>query len=209
MDNPWKKVSLDDYESHMSLSTVGQLQALDRIMEEQFTVYPIKSVAVLGVAGGNGLGHLIPLTYINEIYGIDINSIYLQTSARRYPKLSGRYHTLQTDINDDCSRLPHVDLVVANLFIEYVGYRNFAIAVDTISPRYVSCVIQIDPADSFVSESPFTHKLEILDDVHEAVNPEKLTAELGNIGYSDVARHSLTLPNGKILLRIDYEKQRQ
>ena len=34
--NPWKKILLSDYENHMSLESVAQLQALNRIMKEQF-----------------------------------------------------------------------------------------------------------------------------------------------------------------------------
>lgn len=33
--NPWNDISLDDYENHMSLSSVHQLQALNRIMKDQ------------------------------------------------------------------------------------------------------------------------------------------------------------------------------
>lgn len=31
MSNPWEEISLDDYEKHMSLDSVRQLQALDSI----------------------------------------------------------------------------------------------------------------------------------------------------------------------------------
>ena len=34
MPNPWEEIRLDDYEKHMSLDSVRQLQALDSIMEE-------------------------------------------------------------------------------------------------------------------------------------------------------------------------------
>ena len=37
--NPWKKILLSDYENHMSLESVQQLQALNRIMKEQFYTY--------------------------------------------------------------------------------------------------------------------------------------------------------------------------
>ena len=37
--NPWKKILLSDYENHMSLESVAQLQALNRIMKEQFCIY--------------------------------------------------------------------------------------------------------------------------------------------------------------------------
>ena len=58
MSNPWEEISLDDYEKHMSLESVRQLQALDAIMNEQFAAYPVETAAVLGVAGGNGIEHI-------------------------------------------------------------------------------------------------------------------------------------------------------
>lgn len=33
MKNPWEIVQLDDYENHMALPNVGQLQALSQIMK--------------------------------------------------------------------------------------------------------------------------------------------------------------------------------
>ena len=40
MTNPWEEISLDDYEKHMSLESVRQLQAMNAIMKEQFAAYP-------------------------------------------------------------------------------------------------------------------------------------------------------------------------
>ena len=34
MDNPWKSVSLSDYENHMKLDTVMQLQVLNETNEK-------------------------------------------------------------------------------------------------------------------------------------------------------------------------------
>ena len=85
--NPWKKIHLSDYENHMSLESVQQLQALNRIMKEQFYTYEMLhakpniyeklhgSVMILGVAGGNGLEHITP-EYYEKIYGVDINAEY-------------------------------------------------------------------------------------------------------------------------------------
>ena len=39
MVNPWKEISLSDYENHMSLDSVKQLQSLNRTMKEQFNDY--------------------------------------------------------------------------------------------------------------------------------------------------------------------------
>lgn len=206
MKNPWTEIPLSDYENHMSLSSVFQLQALDRIMGEQFAAYPISSLAVLGVAGGNGLGNLTRLPSIREVYGIDINPEYLKVSEERYPALTGTYHTVLADINTDCAQLPEVDLVCANLFIEYVGYGNFAKAIKAMAPGFVSCVIQVDTEVSFVSDSPYAAKLEILDSVHRTVDAAELTAILSTVGYRGILTEVTPLPNGKSLRRLDFER---
>lgn len=38
MANPWEEIRLDDYENHMSLENVYQLQVLNEMMREQFAV---------------------------------------------------------------------------------------------------------------------------------------------------------------------------
>ncbi len=163
MENPWKEVALGDYESHMALGGVYQLQTLDNIMHSQFEAYTVLSVAILGIAGGNGLGNLESIPSIKNIYGIDINPDYLKASQDRAILLGNRYHTIHVDVNDDISLLPSAELVIANLFIEYVGYNNFAKAIKKMEPKYVSCVIQINPEDGYVSDSPYSDKLSVLD----------------------------------------------
>ena len=56
MANPWEEISLDDYENHMKLDSVMQLQAMNEMMKGQFDSNPISSVMIFGIAGGNGLG---------------------------------------------------------------------------------------------------------------------------------------------------------
>ena len=206
MENPWKNVALDDYENHMSLTCVYQLLSLNKIMGEQFKAYDVTSVGILGIAGGNGLDNLIETKSINEIYGIDINEEYLNASAERYPLLANRYHTVAADINGSCDALPRVEMVIANLFIEYVGCENFVRAVEKMQPRYVSCVIQIDPAESFVSDSPYTTKLEVLDCVHSTVDSNELHMTMHAKGYEMIDSFSSELPNGKVFKRIDFKK---
>ena len=55
MHNPWEDINLKDYENHMSLENVFQLQSMNNIMKEQFYSYDIDTVMILGIAGGNGL----------------------------------------------------------------------------------------------------------------------------------------------------------
>ena len=84
MLNPWEEILLDDYEKHMQLDTVMQLQAMNKMMKGQLGAYSVSSVMILGIAGGNGLEHIRKNKY-RRVYGIDVNSSYLKEAARRYP----------------------------------------------------------------------------------------------------------------------------
>lgn len=53
--------------------------------------------------------------------------------------------------------LPHADLLIANLLIEHIGYDCFCRTVAQVHPQFVSCIIQINTDDSFVSDSPYLH----------------------------------------------------
>ena len=104
-------------------------------------------------------------------------------------------------------KLPHAELVIANLLIEYIGYEAFQNAIQIIGPKYVSCVIQINTDDAeWVSDSPYIHVFDRLDEVHHQMDEQKLEASMKEIGYVLTLRTSEALPNGKALLRIDYEK---
>ena len=37
MANPWEEIKLDDYENHMSLDSVKQIQTMNMIMKSQFS----------------------------------------------------------------------------------------------------------------------------------------------------------------------------
>lgn len=76
MNNPWEKVRLSDYENHMALDSVRQLQALNQMMKGQLNQYDVQSAMILGIAGGNGLEH-IDVQKLHRVYGIDINKEYL------------------------------------------------------------------------------------------------------------------------------------
>lgn len=83
MDNPWKNIPLKDYESHMRLDSVRQLQVLNQVMKRQFEEHPVSSAMILGVAGGNGLEH-IDIKKYKRIYCVDINPMYLKEASQRY-----------------------------------------------------------------------------------------------------------------------------
>ena len=207
MSNPWKEISLDDYEKHMSLDSVRQLQTMNSIMQEQFSSYPAEAAMVLGIAGGNGLEHVRPEMF-RKVYGVDINVDYLRSVSERYTELSGILECLHIDLVNEVEKLPQTQLLIANLLIEYIGYGAFQKAVLQTAPQYVSCVIQINSdEEQWVSESPYLHVFDRLDEVHHQMEEKALTAAMDEIGYALILQKSYPLPNGKALVRLDFKRK--
>ena len=207
MSNPWEEISLSDYENHMSLESVNQLQTMNSIMKKQFSDYPVKTAMVLGIAGGNGLEH-VSSDKFEKVYGIDINEGYLKTVEERYKGLAGILECLSIDLITEPEKLPHAELVIANLLIEYIGYEAFQKAVQKIDPEYVSCVIQINTDEAqWVSDSPYLHAFDRLDEVHCQMEENALITSMKDTGYRIILNESDPLPNGKALQRIDFIKE--
>ena len=206
MSNPWNDINLSDYESHMSLESVNQLQTMNSLMEKQFGDYPVKTAMVLGIAGGNGLEHVSKDKY-QKVYGVDINEDYLKTVSERYKDLAGTLECLHIDLLTEPEKLPCAELVIANLLIEYIGYEAFQKVIKQIDPEYVSCVIQINTDEaSWVSDSPYLHAFDRLDEVHCQMEENALANAMAEIGYKKILNECEDLPNGKALVRIDFKR---
>lgn len=204
MANPWEEISLSDYENHMKLDSVMQLQIMNQMMKGQFNAYSVSSVMILGIAGGNGLEH-INKNKLKKVYGIDINKEYLTAVKRRYSDISNILECVQLNLIEETNKLPRAELLVANLLIEYIGYDCFQKAVEQVQPKYVSCIIQINVDDSWVSNSPYIHVFDILDKVHRQMEETLLIQTLKYIGYKLIMRKENLLPNGKKLVQLDFE----
>ena len=206
MVNPWNEIKLTDYESHMSLDSVGQLQALNRMMKGQFDAFPVKTAMVLGVAGGNGLEHIDTNKY-QTVYGIDINEDYLKEVYKRYKDKEKVLRCLKLDLINEADKLPHAELVIANLLVEYIGYDAFGNAIKKIAPEFVSVVIQINTDENaWVSDSPYLHAFDRLDEVHHQMEEQALTDCLKDAGFKAAGSFGEDLPNGKALVRLDFKK---
>ncbi|MCD8355533.1 MAG: threonine-phosphate decarboxylase CobD [Clostridia bacterium] len=204
-NNPWESIHLTDYENHMSLDNVYQLQAMNQMMKEQFYTHPVKSAMILGVAGGNGLEHIDTHTF-DKVYGVDINKNYLDTCKYRYPHLQDTFEPLCTDLMQDSAQLPHAELLIANLLIEYIGYASFQNTVKKVKPGYVSCIIQVNSDEEFVSDSPYLHVFDRLGEVLHEIGENGLTDAMLAIGYQKELQMETPLPNGKKLVRIDFSQ---
>lgn len=205
MKNPWEEIPLTDYENHMKLDSVMQLQAMNEMMKGQFDAYPISSVMILGIAGGNGLEH-IQKDKFEKVYGVDINSSYLNEVARRYSDLEGILECICINLIDESDKLPKADMVIANLLIEYIGYECFQKAIQHVNPKYVSCIIQINLEDNWVSDSPYLHVFDGLEQVHHQMEEQALEKAMLEIDYHAIKTLEHMLPNGKKLVQIDFER---
>ena len=206
MSNPWKDINLSDYENHMALDSVKQLQALNQMMKGQLNQYDIQSVMILGIAGGNGLEH-VDTEKISKVYGVDINHEYLTITKKRYENISDTLECLCVDLISEAEKLPQVDMLIANLLIEYIGYECFKKVVTVTKPIYVSCIIQINVDDSFVSDSPYLHAFDGLETVHHQMAEQELQNSMNEIDYQLIQMLEHQLPNGKKLVQLDFYKK--
>lgn len=205
MSNPWEEIPLDEYESHMKLDSVKQLQAMNEMMKGQFYAYPVSNVMIFGIAGGNGLEH-IKNGKFEKVYGVDINSSYLEEVICRYPNLKGVLECICIDLLKETDKLPKADMVIANLLIEYIGYECFQKAIEHVNPRFVSCIIQINIEDSWVSDSPYLHVFDGLEQVHHQMEEQALEKVMTEIRYHRIKTLEYLLPNGKKLVQMDFSK---
>ncbi len=203
MKNPWEEISLSDYENHMKLDSVMQLQAMNEMMKGQFNAYSVTNIMILGIAGGNGLEH-ISKDKFEKVYGVDVNSDYLKEVAHRYSCLDGILKCLCINLINETDKLPKADMVVANLLIEYIGYECFQRAIRQVNPKYVSCIIQINAEGNWVSESPYLHVFDGLEQVYHQIEAHTLEKTMLEIDYRTIKTLEYVLPNGKKFIQIDF-----
>ena len=189
----------------MSDEQVGQLQLLHDITAKQLAACPSRSVGLLGIAGGNGLDLIDPQT-TDAVYGYDVNPDYLAACEARYrDSLGDRLDLIEASI-DRSLTIERVDLLIANLIIEYVGAEEFVsfVAANAASIDVLSCVIQRNDAESFVSSTDYSSSFDALASVSSDIDPDSLTAAMSDAGFLALGRCEYPLSNGKALLRHDF-----
>lgn len=138
MEQPWLQVTLRDYEGHMGAAGVDQLAPLADLFAEALAFCQPRSVAVVGVAGGNGLERIDPHV-TNRVLGIDINADYLATVRQRFPALP-QLELHHLDMAKERPSLHPVEMVHAALFFEHTG----------LSPCLENCLSLTAPGGYFV-----------------------------------------------------------
>jgi hypothetical protein len=205
MTNPWENISLSDYEEHMKLQDIMQLQTLNKIMKSQINEYPVKTITILGIAGGNGLEYINPEKH-DKVYGIDINKKYLEICKNRFSSLISCLELKAIDLMDINNKLPKSELIIANLLIEYIGVETFIKHMKQTLPTFISCVIQKNIDQEFVSSSPYQQTFDGLSGIHTEVHEEVLTESFKTNNYKMIYREEYQLPNKKMFIRLDFSK---
>jgi hypothetical protein len=147
MSNPWLSIPLEDYEGHMGSAGVRQLAVLAELFKCALDRCLPESVAVLGVAGGNGLEQ-IDSAATKRIVGVDINQRYLDEVQRRFGTLAGLELHCRDLAERDFSLAP-VALVHAALIFEHAGLGlAFENALSLVAPGgRLSVVLQLSSKD--------------------------------------------------------------
>ncbi len=202
MPHPWEEVELSAYEGHMSLAGIEQLQTLNALMRQRLDRYRPRSVMIWGVAGGNGLEHIDPQT-VDRVVGVDVNQDYLDACKKRHAHLGEQFTAARADLSKPCPELGTAELLIADLFIEYIGIVAFVARVKECAPKTLCCVIQKNVSAAFVSTSPYMQALSGIGALHRDIEEAELVAALAEIGYQVVHREKVPLKNGKMFVGVE------
>lgn len=135
---------------------------------------------------------------------VSISMRNIKVCKERCPQLEGVFSAICADLTNRSLQLPHAELLIANFLIEYIGYECFQQTVQVVAPGYVSCIIQINTDGDFVSDSPYLHVFDRLNEVHHQMEETALIDAMAEIDYKLTSQSTYELPNGKKLVRIDF-----
>lgn len=197
MSNPWLQIPLADYEGHMTSPAVRQLAVLCDLFAEALSVRQPTSIAIAGVAGGNGLDR-IDCNIVRRIVGMDINPAYLAEVRLRFAGLPGlELHCL--DLSAECPTCEPVDLIHAALVFEHAGlHPTLDHVLALVSPEGACSVVLQLPAeaDRAIGSSGF-ESIQKLKSSFSLIAPADLTEAMRSRGFSIGAEKQVALPGGK------------
>ncbi len=196
MTNPWLQVPLGDYEGHMTSPAVKQLAALAELFAIALGRCAPTSMAILGIAGGNGLEH-INGTVIRRVVGIDINPDYLEAVRQRYAHLLGlELHC--ADLASDRLTIEPLALVHAALVFEHAGVGlSLENALNLVAQGGAfSVVLQLPGNEPAVGDSGF-QTIQTLSADFVMIDPTWFRLELESRGFRLTFEMRKSLVSGK------------
>lgn len=181
----------------MNSLEVQQLGVLSDLFAEAITLRPSSSIAVLGVAGGNGLDR-IDCKITSRVVGLDVNPHYLDAVRRRYSHLHGlELHCI--DLAEQAINIEPVQLVHAALVFEHAGVsRALENAISLVAASgALSVVLQLpSKVSQEVGRSGFP-SLQKLASHLSLIDPVSICASLKERGFPLIHETRRTLPASK------------
>jgi hypothetical protein len=199
MSNPWLSVPLSDYEGHMKSAKVQQLDALSELFAKALAYCRPSSVAVLGIAGGNGLEQIDP-GITKRVVGLDINASYLNVVRQRYAQMSG-LQLFCVDLAEQAVDVEPVQLVHAALVFEHAGVgRYLKNALSLVAHNgFLSVVLQLpSEIEQGVSPSEFS-TVQNLKSRFSLIDPQWLQKAIEQCSFKLDEQVEYLLPAGKRL----------
>ncbi len=196
MHNPWLDIPLGDYEGHMNSPSVGQLEVLAELFGQALAYCRPESVAILGIAGGNGL-EKIAASVTPRIVCVDIQPAYLEEVRERHRELP--LTLICADLERETLREEPVQLVHAALIFEHAGTEGCLRNVVSLvaANGFLSVVLQLpSEATAGVSPTPYP-SIQKLGGHFRFVDVKELGARLSSLGYRLVLEERRALPAGK------------
>lgn len=181
----------------MTSAEVQQLTVLSDLFSEAIHLRSPLSIAILGIAGGNGLEH-IDTNVTKRIVGIDLNPLYLDAVRQRHVHLTG-LELRCLDLAEQTIDLASVQLVHAALVFEHAGLdRCLDNALCLVAPDgALSVVLQLpgDPGQN-VGRGGFA-SIQKLASHFTLVDPKRLHGTLKQRGFQLTHESCRSLPAGK------------
>jgi len=207
LHHPWLSVPLRDYEAHMNSQAVAQLTPLAVLFAEALAATKPASVAILGVAGGNGLDRIDP-SVTRRIHAIDINPEYLAAVRERHATLQGlELHCL--DLAEEQAAMLPSDLVHAALIFEHAGVdRCLENALALVAPGgTLSVVLQLPSETAPAVGHSQVPSVQAHRNHFQFVDPESLTIQLESRGFHQDRTTSVPLPSGKAFWQAFFKRK--
>lgn len=182
----------------MNAPRVAQSEALADLFEEALQKIRPRSVAILGIAGGNGLSRIDPAV-TTRIVGVDVNPAYLETVRDRFhAKLPLKLFCL--DLSVEAVPDAPVDLVHAALIFEHAGTeRCLDTAISLVaSGGHLSTVLQLPPSKAEPNVAPSQYSsMQALSKHFRLVEPDNLCQVMTLRGFGLQYESRRALPEGK------------
>ena len=190
----------------MALQSVGQAQLLCTALQRTVNQFQPRSLAVFGVAGGNGL-EFVERAIVHRVVAPDFNPDYLALCSRRYAGSFDEFEPVLHDLSQGPPDIAPVECIFAGLVLEYLCVQSFSrylTCLLTPGGRFAALLQLPSPTLPEVSATPFT-SLARLESAFSFVPPVSLHESLSVHGFSRIAGDRYDLDSGKSFYYVSYQ----